>query len=577
MKLVSFSVENFRSITTARKIPLSNYSLLVGANNEGKSNILHALTIAMNALVDWHRHVRRTSDGRLVRATPTLLSGRSPRRGGYDWDTDFPISKQEKATSKSRTNIILEFELSDQEVLDFQGEIKSNLNGTLPLLVSFGQRSTDVTVKKPGRGQASLTKKSTRIANFVSERIRFEYIPAIRTAKSAERVISNLVAQELALLEDNDEYSVALDKIEELQRPIFNALSDTIQETVSAFLPSVQSVQLHVRKDARYRSLRRDVEIVVDDGHLTRLERKGDGVQSLVALALMRHASDQKTSELSTVVAIEEPESHLHPRAVHELRSVIEALAEKNQVVLTSHSPLFVDPSNLDNTIIVSGSKAICANRVSQIRDALGVRFSDNLENSRLVLLVEGADDALALSSILSVRSATIKRGLANGLISIDHLGGASALRSKASFYTSGACMVQCFIDDDQSGRKGVERAIADKVLKVRDINLCKIPNLDEAELEDLYDKNVYATPFKDTFGVDPKGKLRGKKKQKWSNVIERLFTQSGKPWNDQIKMDAKNWMAKFAADNPEQIINAPLASPLDSFIRTIEEKMPTA
>ncbi|MGR3713740.1 MAG: AAA family ATPase [Shimia sp.] len=49
---MSFSVENYRSITTARKIPLSDYSLLVGANNEGKSNILHALTLGMDALIE---------------------------------------------------------------------------------------------------------------------------------------------------------------------------------------------------------------------------------------------------------------------------------------------------------------------------------------------------------------------------------------------------------------------------------------------------------------------------------------------------------------------------------------------
>ncbi|UWR45373.1 ATP-dependent nuclease [Phaeobacter inhibens] len=575
MKLVSFSVENFRSITTARKIPLSSYSLLVGANNEGKSNILHALTIAMNALVDWHRQVKRTSDGRVIRSNPTTLR-RINRNGGFDWATDYPIGKQAKATKNSKTNIILEFELSEEEIDAFRNDIKSSLNGTLPLLVSFGKNDVEVTVKKPGRGQASLTKKSTRIANFVSERIRFEYIPAIRTAQSAERVISNLVGRELAQLEDNPEYSEALRKIDELQAPIFQILSDTIQTTVSNFLPSVKSVDLKVQKEARYRSLRRDVEIIVDDGQLTPLKRKGDGVQSLVALALMRHASDQNTSNLSTVVAIEEPESHLHPHAVHELRSVIEALSEKNQIVLTSHSPLFVDPRNLKNTVIVRASKAVCATHVQQVREALGVRFSDNLENARVVLLVEGSDDALALHSILRERSDVIDEGIKNGLITIDHLGGASALRSKASFYTVGACMVQCFIDDDAAGRAGAKRAVDDKALKIRDINLCSVPSLEESEIEDLYDKNIYADSFKSQFGVNPKMKVMGKKRQKWSSVVERQFTQSGKPWNDETKLEVKNWMARFAADHPKEIINEALSGPLDSFIETIESKLPT-
>lgn len=574
MKLVSFSVENYRSITTARKIPLSDYSLLVGANNEGKSNILHALTLAMNALVEWHRQVRRTSDGKLIRGGVGSTMSRHGR-DGYDWETDFPISKQKRATSTSTTNITLEFELDEAETQDFKDEIRSNLNSTLPLMIAFGQRTFDVSVKKPGRGQASLTKKSTRIADFVSKRIRFEYIPAIRTAQSATRVISQLVERELYKLESDPEYSGAVSKIEELQQPVFDDLANTIQSTVASFLPSVKSVELKSRRESRYRSLRRDVEIIVDDGNLTKLERKGDGVQSLVALALMRHASEQSEDDVSTVIAIEEPESHLHPRAVHELRAVIEALAKKNQVVLTSHSPLFVNPQNLKNTIVVKGSKAAAASHVSDVRDALGVRFSDNLQNARLVLLVEGADDITALREIVAARSEVLRDALMAGTVTFDNLGGASGLRQKATFYQSGACLVQCFIDDDIAGQTAVKRAIDDKVLKLRDVNLCTVPHLNEAELEDIYDKSIYSTDFKKEFGVDPAKKPMGKVKLKWSSVMERLFKEAGKPWSESVKFQAKEWLSEFAAKNPATILKEPIAGPIDSFITTAESKLP--
>lgn len=574
MKLVSFSVENYRSITTARKIPLSDYSLLVGANNEGKSNILHALTLGMKALVEWRRLVRRTSDGKVIRTTPGSLLGRSSRLG-YDWETDFPVSKQTKHALTGTTNITLEFELDDEETQVFKDEIKSNLNGTLPLMISFGQRSFDVTVKKPGKGHATLTKKSTRIADFVSQRIRFEYIPAIRTAQSATEVITHLVENELFRLEEDPEYTGAVAKIEEIQQPIFDELANTIQSTVARFLPSVKSVELKSQREIRYLSLRRGFEIVIDDGNLTRLDRKGDGVQSLVALALMRHASEQKENEGSTVIAIEEPESHLHPRAVHELRSVIEKLAQNNQVVLTSHSPLFVDPDNLSNTIVVKGSTAAAANHISDVRDALGVRFSDNLHNSRLVFLVEGTDDVVALRGIISHRSKKIKAALKNGTVTFDHLGGASALRQKASFYQSGACMLQCFIDADKAGQNAVEKAINDKVLKVRDINFCSVPHLTESELEDLYDKSVYADQFLEEFGVNVKKKPLSKKKQKWSNTMEDLFNQAGKPWDDTVKFQVKNWLAIFASEHAENILKEQLSGPIDSFIEVAESKLP--
>ena len=50
MKLASFSVINYRSITNARKIQTNNMTVLVGKNNEGKSNILRALTLAMDIM-----------------------------------------------------------------------------------------------------------------------------------------------------------------------------------------------------------------------------------------------------------------------------------------------------------------------------------------------------------------------------------------------------------------------------------------------------------------------------------------------------------------------------------------------
>lgn len=574
MKLVSFSVENYRSITTARKIPLSDYSLLIGANNEGKSNILHALTLAMDALVSWHRNIRRTIDGRVVRLPPSMIGRNYSAK--YDWNTDFPIAKQAKANDQSRTNITLEFLLTDEEVALFRSEIKSNLNGTLPILISFGQSSFDLSVQKPGKGYTTLNKKSARIADFVSRRIRFEYIPAIRTANSASRVIQQLLDRELQDLEMIAEYTAALDQIDALQRPIFEELARTIQTTVAGFLPGVKSVRLEAKRDARQRALRREVEILVDDGQETKLERKGDGVQSLVALALMRHASEQTQSDCSTVMAIEEPESHLHPSAVHELKAVIEELSKNNQIVLSSHSPLFVNINNISNTVIVKGSKAKTAEHVSEIRDALGVRFSDNLQNATVVILVEGSDDARAIKAIICERSSVLADAFRQGYVTIDYLNGASGLAQKASFYKAAACHVQCFMDDDQEGRLAVDKAIKAKAVKISEVNLCSVSHLDESEFEDIYNKNIYREGFLAEFGVDPKAKISGRPKSKWSHAMERRFRDAGKPWSDGVKANVKNWLAEFASLNAGSIIQPELEAPLDNFIKSVESRLPS-
>ncbi|MCC8931002.1 ATP-dependent nuclease [Rhizobium sp. 'Codium 1'] len=567
MRLVSFSVENYRSITTARKIPISNYSLLVGANNEGKSNILHALKLGMDALINWHLSVVRTVDGRIV-------ASRARRMTSYDWKTDYPVGRQQKHQNE-KTKITLEFSLDAGEILEFKQDIKSNLNGTLPILLEFGRDDTyDVSVQKPGKGKDTLNRKSTRIADFVSRRIRFEYIPAVRTASSASRVINTLLDTELRALDDDPMLRQALDQIEALQKPVFDALAETIRSTIAGFLPTVKTVKLQTRREARQSALRRDIDIILDDGNETKLQRKGDGVQSLVALAIMRHASETTSAHKSTIIAIEEPEAHLHPSAIHELKSVIEDLSESNQIVLSSHSPIFVNANNLTNTVIVKSNRAKCAEHVSEIREALGVRFADNLHNASLVLLVEGTDDVKALSAILSARSAAVRSALANGYITFDHLSGASSLSQKASFYSAAACRILSFLDDDDAARKAVEKALAAKSVKISEVTLCAVPHLEESELEDIYDKNVYQKAFIEEFGVDPKSKPKGKGKLKWSASMERVFKEAGKPWSDNIKQSLKNWLADYAADNAMSIIKAEIAGPLDAFVASVEARI---
>nr|WP_319385846.1 AAA family ATPase [uncultured Roseibium sp.] len=574
MKLVSFSVENFRSITKARSVTLSDYSLLVGANNEGKSNILHALSLGMNTLLIWRRFLKEDSAGRVVRTRrPSLIGG--ALSGSYDWTSDFPLGKRTKRTRDQTTKITLEFLLNDEEIKEFKYKIKSNLNGTLPVLITFDkQNEFNVSVQKPGRGFVTLNKKSNAIARFVSDKIRFNYIPAIRTADSAVKVISDLVDKELTQIENNSEYRDAVEKITELQKPILNELAKTIEETVSSFLPNVKSVRLGVPSEARRRALRSSVNIHVDDGHETKLERKGDGVQSLVALALMKHASEQQSTSASTIVAIEEPEAHLHPKAIHELRSVISELSHTSQIVLSSHSPIFVNPSNLKNTIIVKNSEANTAHHINEIREALGVQFSDNLHNAQLVLIFEGSGDVTAIKPIVSEQNEKIRNAIDQGIIAFDFLGGVSSLSQKASFYTSSACQIQCFIDNDAEADTALKKALDNKSLRISDVNICNVPGLDESEIEDLFDQNVYADDFLDEFGVNVKTRIKQKKKPKWSDRLQLLFQESGKPWNKQIKMEIKDWLNNYASTRPKNIVNKNISRSLDIFIDTVERKI---
>ena len=570
MQLTSFTVSNFRSITAAKKVPLANYSVLVGANNEGKSNILHALALGMEIIEAFKYSVRRDRLGRIISARPSMIGARS----SYSWNQDFPISKQGKSPASSATEIVFDFKLSDAEIEIFQTEIGSKLNGTLPVMVRLSRDSQEVLILKQGRGAASLNKKTNKIADFVSRNLSFEYIPAVRTSESAEEIVSGLLTKELRRMEKNPRYKEANDIIEEIQAPILQELSSSISNTVSSFLPSVKEIEIKMHQDARFRAFRRGITIEVNDGDSTPLDRKGDGVKSLVALALMRHASNAVGGTATSIVAVEEPEAHLHPQAIHELREVLVGLSEHNQVILTSHSPLFVNPAKLESTIVVQESKAAQAKSIAEVREVLGVRLADNLQSARLVAIVEGEDDEIILKALIRKRYPELNEAIKNSDLVFDPLGGASNLSYKVRTYRTSATLVQCFLDSDEAGVKAVAKATSDSILRQADYNLINVQGQKEAELEDLLDAKKYKAAFFSEFEVDPTIVPPGAKGQKWSVAMEKKFLAHGKLWNDTIESQVKIWIANFAKSNIDDIVIEARFSPVDAFAKSLINKL---
>lgn len=566
MKLISFTVEKYRSITKAHKIKLDKTVILVGPNNEGKSNILRALVTAMNVLTKGRRPmlIRRAQKSRVI--------NRFVHRKFYSWSTDFPVNLQDKHPD-GQSVMILEFKLTDEELVDFRKEIKSNLKGTLALHIALGSDDTTVRVYKKGKGGKTLTSKSDIISTFVAERLDFEHIPAIRTAQSAQRIVEEMVERELSKVEENPEYQSVLKQVEELQQPILDVLSSSIKETLVKFLPAVSDVRVQIDLEERYRALRRSCQIVINDGTPTLLKYKGDGVQSLAALGIMRHASERGARGRNLVIAVEEPESHLHPHAIHELKDVLAELSEKHQVVLTTHCPLFVDRSRISSNIVVHNKKARPAKSIHEIREILGVRASDNLRNAELVLLVEGAEDKIAIEALLAHLSSSLKSALHNGTLAIDTLGGGSNLSYKVSLIRDTLCLTHCFLDDDQCGRDSFDKARVQGLLTDADVHFTVCDGMSEAEIEDIFNPQIYEAVIKNSFGVSLQSP-KFKTKKKWSDRMKEVFRQQGKRWDSRIEQDIKSKVAFAIANSPSDSLNSQKRSSVDALVSSLEERL---
>ncbi|SMP23446.1 ATP-dependent nuclease [Chryseobacterium profundimaris] len=542
MKIINFSVTNYRSITSAHKIPLTDLTVLIGKNNEGKSNLLKALNVSMKILEYHSKQLKLRYGGFYGKNNDNY----------YNWERDFPISNR-KSRNKN-TTFRIEFELEPKEVEEFRNTINSNLNGTLPIEISIGSdHLPTVKVIKNGRGAKTLNSKSKAISEYIGKKIYFNYIPAVRTDKESMQVIDNMLSKELELIESRNEYKEAVQTIYELQKPILEKLQINIKESLSEFLPHIKDVFIEQLEEKRRIALRTQYEVYVDDGNKTNLEYKGDGVKSLAALGLLKNITSQ-ANNIFSLIAIEEPECHLHPGAIHLLKDAIYNLKTSNQVIITSHNPLFVNRDNIKNNIIIDSGKVRVTKSIKELRDLLGIKASDNLVNASCVLVVEGEEDVISLKALLPYFSEKLSKALKNNLLIIDKLGGATNLSYKLSQLSNSLCTYHVLLDNDDEGKRAYERAIDDNNLKLKDLTLTNCNGFNESEFEDLVNTTIYEQSIKDVFGVNINvSEFRGN--DKWSKRMRKVFLSQSKPWTDKQKEDVKSEVAKCIVLDVENAI----------------------
>lgn len=555
VRLVNFSVTNFRSITSAHKIAISDTTVLIGKNNEGKSNLLKALQVSME-LLQFHAFAERGN-------TRT----RHAESDAYSWRRDFPIQLQDRK-GVSQTIFKLEFLLDEDEIAQFKKEMGSNLNGSLPLELRVGRDNrTDIKLRKPGKNTRALSDKSGKIADFVGRRIHFNYIPAIRTDTEALEVISRMLSSELRLLESEKEYQDALSVIAKLQQPILESLAARLQVPLAEFLPSIKHVKIEIPETSRRVGLRRDFSVIIDDGTPTNIEYKGDGVKSLAALGLLKNMH-RRTG--ASIIAIEEPESHLHPGAIHQLVEIINSLAEENQVIITTHNPLFVDRSNIKSNIVVNDGKASAAKSVAAIRELLGIKASDNLTNANFALVVEGEEDAVALKALLPILSEKIGRALKINQLVIEPIGGAGNLSYKLSLLKTSLCHTYSLLDNDESGRLAFEKAQKDSLISVQNCTLVTCLGMTNSEFEDCILPEIYKDAVLYAFGVDLSGKsFRGS--NKWSDRIKSTFMDQGKPWSETILKKVKDVVSTAIEKRPGDSLSPHKRNSIDALVDALE------
>ena len=435
MRIQSIEVENYKCFWKTQTINLDQgFNLFVGANNSGKTTVLEALDLAPGTN-EPHRSIKNISQygeqaagmSRFVVRLSTEIQELRQVLGNNFYvplPQELSIPEGQEASvvkqvlDSPRINLGIRFggntdELGFETVMGKSGILSSNRQGETFKAISFSYGDADV----PGFSIANFGGIASSAGLYHNAYRQFIYrFSALRKPPGEcgnsgdprlDREANNLPYC-INHLQTNDAHGYKL-----------------LCEWVNCVFPSVKWIQSPPMANGTFQ-LRCLPTLPAErrDDLAIPLARMGTGIGNVIAMLYV-----VLTSRHPQVIAIDEPNSFLHPRALRELLRILSTEGRQHQYILTAHSPdvlTAVNPSLITMFEFDGAStsvKQVDAKNISVIRSGLsdlGIRMTD-LHGRDRVLWVEGQTEELVMPELLRHFCPEIAAGTA--VLRVEHTG----------------------------------------------------------------------------------------------------------------------------------------------------------
>lgn len=479
MKIKSVRIENFRSFQD-ETIYLDRYSCFVGPNGAGKSTVLAALNVFFQEKAGSSTDISRLSDEDYfaknvnipVRITVTfdeIGEDAQAQLGAYVRQNELVVTVEAIFHQETGVGQVRHFgQRLGMEAFRpfFNAEKASAKAGDLaPIFDGLRQQFPDLPNPRSKDDKAEALRQyeaahpdqcvlipsedtfygvnsTGKLAAFV----QWVYVPAVKDAgeeglESKNSALGKLIARAVRTRTNFDAELDTL-KTETLARyqELLNRNQNSLTEISRALQVRLESwAHPNVRLGMEWLSdpsksvvLQQPlVGIKTGEGDfLGSLARMGHGLQRSYLLALLQElASSEAPNAPTLILGCEEPELYQHPPQARHLADVFSELAiANNQILVTTHSPLFVSGDGFEHTRLVrranpnAGStvKALTfQNLCARIRGALGEDPQRRIEGlvakihqalqpgiaemffARVPILVEGLEDVSYITTEL--------------------------------------------------------------------------------------------------------------------------------------------------------------------------------
>lgn len=247
------------------------------------------------------------------------------------------------------------------------------------------------------------------------------------------------------------------------------------------------------------------------------------------------------------VLLLDEPGLTLHGKAQADLlRFFAEKLAPHHQIVYSTHSPFMVPADDLASVRIVEDQVEIKGQRrvplgtkvrndvltrdpdtLFPLQGALGYEISQSLFVGKNTLLVEGPGDILYLQALSDALRRRSRVGL-DARWTLCPAGGIDKIRPFVSLFGGNGLNVAVLSDQAAGDKKKIEDMRRSSVLAAgRLLTMADFLSRPEADIEDVFEPELFADILNSTYALDASLKLTAAKLKAADPSTDRLLKQA--------------------------------------------------